>query len=97
MSNFNNPKNYNEFMDAMENMEISGQPEHNARVRENRNLQFQKHENEKLRNEISNINQSLQKQIDEAKKSSKRSELISWISVGIAAASLLVAFIALFK
>lgn len=97
MSNFNNPKNYNEFMDAMEYMEISGQPEHNARVRENRNLKFQKDENEKLRNEISNINQSLQKQIDEAKKSSKRSELISWISVGIAAASLLVAFIALFK
>lgn len=93
MSNFNNPKNYNEFMDAMEYMEISGQPEHNARVRENRNLQFQKHENEKLRNEISNINQSLQKQIAEAKKSAKNSKLVSWISIAISAASLLVAFI----
>lgn len=93
MSNFNNPKNYNEFMDAMEYMEISGQPEHNARVRENRNLRFQKHENEKLRNEISNINQSLQEQISEAKKSAKNSKLISWISIAISAASLLVAFI----
>lgn len=81
----------------MENMEISGQPEHNARVRENKNLQFQVFENQKLRAEISNINQSLQEQISEAKKSSKRSELIAWISVGIAAVSLLVAFIALFK
>lgn len=60
MNNFNNPKNYNEFMDAMENMEISGQSEHNARVRENKNFQFQAFENQKLRAEISNINQSLQ-------------------------------------
>ena len=93
MSNFNNPKNYNEFMDAMEYMEISGQPEHNARVREKRNFQFQLSENEKLRNEISNINQSLQEQISEAKKSAKNSKLISWISIAISAASLLVAFI----
>lgn len=91
------PEEFNAFMDAMENMEISGQPEHNALVQEKRNLQFQKLENKKLCNEISNINQSLQEQIAEAKKSSKRSELISWISVGIAAVSLLVAFIALFK
>lgn len=93
MNNFNDPKNYNEFMNAIENMEISGQPEHNARVREKRNLQFQVFENEKLRNEISNINQSLQEQISEAKKSAKNSKLISWISIAISAASLLVAFI----
>ena len=85
------------FRTAMENMEISGQPEHNARVRENRNFQFQVFESKKLLDEISNINQSLQEQISEAKKSSKHSELISWISAGIAAVSLLVAFIALFK
>ena len=87
------PEEFSAFMDGMENMEISGQPEHNARVRENRNFQFQISENKKLRDEISNINQSLQEQISEAKKSAKNSKLISWISIALSAASLLVAFI----
>ena len=91
------PNEFEAYMNLIENMEISGQSEHNARVRERRNQATMLSENAKLRDTIHGINISLQKQIDETKKSAKHSEIISWISVSISAASLLIAFIALFK
>lgn len=91
------PEEFEAYMNAMENMEISGQAEHNARVREQRNNAVLLSENQKLRDEIQEINKSLRQQIADAHKSAKRSELIAWVSIAISAASLLVAFIALFR
>lgn len=91
------PEEFNAYMNLMENMEISGQSDHNAHVREQRDKATMLSENQKMREEIHGINLSLQKQLEEAQKSAKRSEIISWVSIAISAASLLVAFIALFR
>lgn len=61
----------------------------------NRNLLLS--ENAKLRDELHSINENLQKQLQDAKKSALHSSIISLISVIISAGSLVVAFIALFR
>lgn len=91
------PEEFEAYMNAMENMEISGQAEHNAHVREQRDKATMLSENQKLRDEIQEINKSLRQQIADARKSAKRSELIAWISIAISAASFLIAFISLFR
>lgn len=88
---------FDALMSAIGSMEISGMPEHNAEVRERRKMVVQTSESAKLRNELHEITKRLQEQSQEAKKESKRSTVVSWISIAIAAASLLVAFVALFK
>ena len=88
---------FDALMSAIGSMEISWMPEHNAEVRERRKMVVQTSESAKLRNELHEITKRLQEQSQEAKKESKRSTVVSWISIAIAAASLLVAFVALFK
>lgn len=95
----NTPKqsnSQNPFRENMYNIKIAGASEHNAFIDERTRQNLQLFENAALRNEIKAINASLQEQLRDAKQSAKHANIRSWISVGIAAASLVVSFLALF-
>ena len=95
----NTPKqsnSQNPLRENMYNIKIAGIPEHNAFIDERTRQNLQLSENAALRNEIKAINESLQEQLKDTKKSAKHANLRSWLSVGIAAASLVVSFLALF-
>ncbi len=95
----NTPKqsnSQNPLKESMYNIKIAGAPEHNALIDERTRQRLQLSENIALRNELKAINESLQEQLKDAKKSAKYANLRSWLSVGIAAASLVISFLALF-
>ena len=70
--------------------EIAGMDEHNAQVREHSRHTAQMQQNTAMINEIKAINDNLQKQIDDAKKSARAANIRSWISIGISIVSVVV-------
>lgn len=84
------PKPYTPSSAPFPYFEIAGMDEHNAQVREYARHTAQTQQNAAMINEIKAINDRLQKQIDDAKKSARTANMRSWISIGISIVSVVV-------
>jgi len=79
-----------------ERMKIAGATEHNQMIDELRKREEEANQNKKkvesiesVSEELQNINRNFQKQIDEAKASSRKANILGWLSFGVSVLSLI--------